>query len=116
MSKRAPALLVQDILQGAERILRYTADLSFDDFMEKEVLQDAVARNFEIIGEAANRLPAAFREEVTLIEWDRIRGFRNRIVHEYFGVDYSIVWEIRTHYLPDLYRRLKDYLAKQEPD
>jgi uncharacterized protein with HEPN domain len=56
---------------------------------------DAVIRNFEIIGEAANRLPEEFKEKYQHIDWHRIRGFRNRIVHDYFGIDYQIVWQIK---------------------
>jgi uncharacterized protein with HEPN domain len=56
---------------------------------------DAVIRNFEIIGEAANRLPEIFKDQHPDIDWHRIRGFRNRIVHDYMGIDYEIVWEIK---------------------
>jgi uncharacterized protein with HEPN domain len=69
---------------------------------------DAVIRNFEIIGEAANRLPEIFKDQHPDIDWHRIRGFRNRIVHDYMGIDYEIVWEIKTHYLLALMDRLKN--------
>ena len=63
---------------------------------------DAVVRNFEIIGEAANRIDSDFRDQNPEIEWKRIRGFRNRIVHDYFGIDYEIVWNIIESYLDEL--------------
>ena len=63
---------------------------------------DAVVRNFEIIGEAANRVDTDFRDSNPEIEWKRIRGFRNRIVHDYFGIDYEIVWQIIDEYLDEL--------------
>ena len=63
---------------------------------------DAVVRNFEIIGEAANRIDPDFRDNNPEIEWKRIRGFRNRIVHDYFGIDYEIVWSIVETYLDEL--------------
>jgi uncharacterized protein with HEPN domain len=66
-----------------------------------------VIRNFEIIGEAANRLSEDFKDEHLDIDWHRIRGFRNRIVHDYFGIDYSIVWEIKELFLPNLIATLK---------
>ena len=69
---------------------------------------DAVVRNFEIIGEAANRLPEEFKDKNTAIDWHRIKGFRNRIVHDYMGIDYSIVWEIKNTFLPKL---LEDLLS-----
>ena len=68
---------------------------------------DAVIRNFEIIGEAANRLPEEFKDRFPEIDWHRIRGFRNRIVHDYFGIDYSIVWTIKETFLPLMIAQLK---------
>ena len=102
MSERSPRLLIDDILASAAKIIRYTAGMSFEEFTLDEKTADAVARNFEIIGEAANRLPSNFKAEHPDIEWDRIRGFRNRIVHDYFGIDYSIVWQIVGQFLPEL--------------
>lgn len=67
---------------------------------------DAVVRNFEIIGEAANRISEDFKEKHLDIDWYRIRGLRNRIVHEYFGIDYSIVWLIKETFLPNLITKL----------
>ena len=61
-----------------------------------------MVRNFEIIGEAANRIDSDFRDKNPEIEWNRIRGFRNRIIHDYFGIDYEIVWEIIDKYLDEL--------------
>jgi len=63
---------------------------------------DAVVRNFEIIGEAANRIDPDFKLSNPQIEWSRIRGLRNRIVHDYFGVDHEIVWSILETYLGEL--------------
>ncbi len=76
--------------------------MTFEQFTLDEKTADAVARNFEIIGEAANRLPDEFKAKSSTIDWDRIRGFRNRIVHDYFGIDYSIVWNIIENFLPKL--------------
>ena len=90
MSKREPKLLVSDILESAQKILDYTAGQSFEDFTKDSKTVDAVIRNFEIIGEAANRLPEEFKDRFSEIDWHRIRGFRNRIVHDYFGIDYSM--------------------------
>lgn len=74
--------------------------MSLDAFVNDSKTMDAVIRNFEVIGEAANRLPEAFKESHPAIDWHRIRGFRNRIVHDYMGIDYGIVWDIRENYLP----------------
>jgi len=89
MSRREPKLLVGDILDSAAKILNYTEGLTFENFTKDSKTVDAVIRNFEIIGEAANRLPEEFKDRYSEIDWHRIRGFRNRIVHDYFGIDYS---------------------------
>ena len=102
MSRRDTQLLIEDILEAANRILTYTRDLSFEDFTADQKTVDAVARNFEIIGEAASRLPEEFKSKHPDINWIRITGLRNRIIHEYFGVDYSLVWKIKLDYIPQL--------------
>jgi len=106
MSKRNPELLVEDILDSCHKIMDYTKDISFEEFVSDSKTIDAVVRNFEIIGEAANRLPEEFKDLHQNIDWYRIRGFRNRIVHDYIGIDYSIVWQIKETYLPQLIKDL----------
>ena len=107
MSKRDTKLLVADILESALKIIAYTKDLNFDQFSTDSKTVDAVIRNFEIIGEAANRLPPDFKNMYSSIEWQRMIGFRNRIVHDYFGIDYSIVWQIKETFLSTLIDQLK---------
>ncbi len=107
MSKREPNLLVEDIIESGKKILEYTSNLSFEDFIKDEKTIDAVVRNFEIIGEAANRLPDNFKDNYPEIDWHRIRGFRNRIVHDYFGIDFAIVWNIKNSFLPTLILKFK---------
>ena len=107
MSKREPSLLVEDIIDSAAKILSYTDNISFGDFTKDSKTIDAVIRNFEIIGEAANRLPESFKDLHPDIDGHRMRGFRNRIVHDYFGIDYEIVWEIKINFLPALISNLK---------
>ena len=106
MSKRSPHLLLEDILDAANKILEYTEGLSYEDFSSDNKSIDAVCRNFEIIGEAANKLPEDFREKNDSIDWFRIRGFRNRIIHEYFGVDIQILWNIKENQIPELIREI----------
>jgi uncharacterized protein with HEPN domain len=106
MSKRTPELLIGDIIESCYKIMDYTKDISFDIFVSDPKTIDAVVRNFEIIGEAANRLPEEYKDMHTEIDWFRIRGFRNRIVHDYFGIDHSIVWQIKEDYLPQLIKIL----------
>lgn len=102
MSKRTPKLLLEDIIESAEKILLYTNGISFDDFSKDNKTVDAVIRNFEIIGEASNLLPDEIKDKYPAINWYRIRGFRNRIVHDYFGVDLQIIWKIILEQIPGL--------------
>ncbi len=102
MSKRDHILLLEDMLDSALKIRRYTNNLDFDSFLNDDKTVDAVVRNFEIIGEAANRIDPDYRTKNPEVEWKRIRGFRNRIVHDYFGIDYEIVWTIIENNLSDL--------------
>jgi uncharacterized protein with HEPN domain len=76
--------------------------MNFEAFCNDSKTLDDVIRNFEIIGEVANRLLEKFRDDHNNIDWQRIRGFRNRIVHDYMGIDLGIVWEIRNNYLGPL--------------
>ena len=107
MSSRTPILLIEDIIDSGNKIPEYTNNLSFADFISDNKTVDAVIRNFEIIGEAANRLSDDYKDSHSTIDWHRIRGFRNRIVHDYFGIDYAIVWEIKNLFLSDLLEKLK---------
>lgn|SRR5574343_85676 len=108
MSKRSPELLIDDILESGRKILEYTSGFTLDQFKSDSKTVDAVIRNFEIIGEAANRLPEDFKDKHSEIDWHKVRGFRNRIVHDYFGIDYSIVWVIKETFLPQLIDNLQN--------
>ena len=102
MSKRSDEFLLEDMIESINKIERYTKGLSKDDFQKDEMRLDAVVRNFEIIGEAANRLSQEIHEKYPEVEWRRMVGFRNRIVHEYFGIDVDILWSIIENNLGDL--------------
>ena len=107
MSKREPLLLLEDIIESIQKIKKYTAGFSKDAFLNDDKTVDAVIRNFEIIGEAANRIPDEIREKFLSVNWHRIIGFRNRIVHDYMGIDYEIVWEIIEKDLDDLKNQIQ---------
>lgn len=94
MSKRDRNLLIEDMHEAALKIKRYTKGMDFDSFLGDDKTIDAVVRNFEIIGEAANRIDDDYKQKNPELAWNHLRGFRNRIVHEYFGIDYEIVWSI----------------------
>jgi uncharacterized protein with HEPN domain len=102
MSKRPIELLLNDMLDAIDRIRQYTDGISFETFSGDQKTIDAVARNFEIIGEAANRLPDDFKEKHSEIEWFKVVGLRHRIIHEYFGIDIEMIWQIVNSDLPTL--------------
>ena len=106
MSERDPALLVGDIRDALARIGRYVAGLDLDAFLADEKTADAVIRNLEIIGEASRRMPEDCRKLHPAVPWPQMAGLRNRIVHDYAGVDLAIVWEIVTRSLPELRKQL----------
>lgn len=116
MSKRDIRLLVEDILDSARKIKRYTAGLDYASFSIDDKTIDAVVRNFGIIGEAANRIDPEFRRANPEIEWNRIRGFRNRIVHDYFGIDHEIVWSIIVTYLGELIDNVELMLKRYDAE
>jgi uncharacterized protein with HEPN domain len=107
MSKRSPSLLISDIIDSSQKIMTYTEGLTYEQFVSDSRTFDAVIRNFEIIGEAANRLSEEFKDKYPEIEWHRIRGFRNRIVHDYSGIDFEIVWQIKENFLPEMLQKLR---------
>jgi uncharacterized protein with HEPN domain len=113
MSKRDRILLLEDMYDAVLKVKRYTCGMNYESFINDEKTIDAVVRNFEIIGEAANRIDEDFKLKNTELSWNHLRGFRNRIIHEYFGIDYEIVWSIIEEDI-DNYIEWIDILIKQE--
>lgn len=99
-----------DMIEAAEKILKYTSNFDYDKFLGDEMVIDAVARNFEIIGEAANRIDPDLKAQYPQINWVSITGFRNRIIHEYFGIDYEIMWTIIEENIAELIDDLKQLI------
>jgi uncharacterized protein with HEPN domain len=112
MSKREPELLLKDIEESIEKIKVYTKGMSFEMFQNDDKTIDAVIRNFEIIGEAANRIPDEIKDKFTEVNWHRIRGFRNRIVHDYMGVDLEIIWEIIEKNIDELQEQIDEIIRR----
>jgi uncharacterized protein with HEPN domain len=102
MSKREPAILLDDIRTAVAKIERYVAGLDQATFLADEKTIDAVVRNLEIIGEVARQLPVEWKQRHPTIHWSQIAGLRNRIVHDYAGVDLEIVWNILQTSMPEL--------------
>ena len=110
MSKRDHLLLLNDILESAIKIKKYTESLNLEDFLNDDKTLDAVVRNLEIIGEATNRINPKIKGLYPKIEWKRIKGLRKRIVHDYFGIDYEIVWSIIENDLDNLIEEIEQII------
>ncbi len=89
-----------DILKECEYLLRRSEKLEFKEFLENEDLKRAVVRSLEVIGEAAKKIPQDFRKNFKNVEWKDVAGMRDKLIHEYFGVDYEIVWKTLKEDIP----------------
>jgi uncharacterized protein with HEPN domain len=98
---RSYEMYLDDILLAINRIAEYIQELDFVHFKQDYKTVDAVIRNFEIIGEASKNLPEWIKSKYSEIPWKEMYYLRNRISHEYFGIDYEIIWDIVTNYLPE---------------
>lgn len=106
MSKRGDSELLCDIKEASRRISVYTDKLSLDEFKKNRKTQDAVIRNLEIIGEATKNLSIALKRKHHNIPWKEMAGLRDRLIHQYFGVNFDIVWKIIRQELPELASRI----------
>ncbi|MBI5221030.1 MAG: DUF86 domain-containing protein [Candidatus Liptonbacteria bacterium] len=102
MSKRGYRLYLVDIKTALENVEQYTAGLPMADFIGDQKTVDAVVRNLEIMGEAAANLTEDEREKYPAVPWGKIIGMRNKVIHEYFGVDTEILWQTIKEDLPKL--------------
>lgn len=93
-------MYLDDIVEAMQRIAQYIEGYSFTQFKQDYKTVDAVIRNLEVIGEASKNVPHAFKKQHQNIPWDEMYYLRNKVAHEYFGIDYEIIWDIITNYLP----------------
>ena len=93
-------MFLDDIRNAMTRIAEYIEGYDFDQFKKDYKTVDAVIRNFEVIGEAARNLDESIKTKYPDVPWKEMYYLRNKVLHEYFGVDYEIIWDIATKYLP----------------
>lgn len=86
------------------------SELTKDDFLQNETLKRAIVRSLEIIGEATKKIPIDFKLKNESIQWKSMAGMRDRLIHDYMGINYSIVWDVVKNKIPELYQQIKKVL------
>ena len=112
MKKRNDAVYLSHILDAINQIEIYTANLSYDKFLQDRLVQDGVVRQLEIIGEASRNLSDDFRARYPDQPWAQIIALRNRLIHAYFDVNLGLVWEIIKNDIPPLKQRIARWLEQ----
>lgn len=112
MIKRGEKLYLKDMVDAINNIEKYTKWISFKQFSRDHMVVDAVVRNFEIIGEAAKHVSRETKSHYPQIPWREIAGMRDKMIHEYFGVEIDIVWETIEKSLPELRETLVKLLKQ----
>jgi uncharacterized protein with HEPN domain len=112
VSEREWRFYLDDMIDFAEKVLAYTAGLDQPGFVLSGLTYDATARNLELLGEAASRIPAEIRESASEIPWRQIIATRNRLIHAYLGIDNDILWNIIEQDIPLLLPQLKNLKSR----
>ena len=107
-------MYLEDILLAMNRIAEYIDGSDFQTFKKDYKTVDAVIRNFEIIGEASRSISAGIKEKYPEIPWSEMYLLRNKVSHEYFGVDYEIIWDVASNYLPENRIQIEVILQKEK--
>ncbi len=113
MSKRDPSVLLEDMIRAVSSCMDYVQGISLEEFCQQPMRIDAVSRCFQVLGDAAKKMPPALVEAHPEIPWPQMRGLRNRIVHEYFDINLERTWQIIQDDLPKLHPQLKALLPDE---
>ena len=105
---------LEDILEAANAAQAFVAGMSREDLAEDRRTRDAVIRNLEVVGEAAKKLPAETKRSYPEVEWKKIAGLRDILIHDYFGIDLDIVWDIVQNKLPPLAAEVRRILEESK--
>lgn len=105
-----PRDYLRHILVEADYLMAETAGPMREDFVANETLRRAFVRSLEVIGEAAKKVPEEFRGQYQAVEWRAMSGMRDRLIHDYFGVDYELVWDVVQNRIPELRRQIASIL------
>ena len=108
-----PKEYIKHIYDECSYIISVTENLVFEDFLDDETLKRAVVRSLEIIGEATKKIPTDFKEKWSTIQWKNMAGMRDRLIHDYIGVNYAIVWDVLKNKVPDMHQQISDFLTEE---
>jgi uncharacterized protein with HEPN domain len=108
----SPPEYIRHMLDEIDYILSRISDMDYETFVRDETLKRAFVRSIEIIGEASKKLPEDIKAMQPDVEWRKVSGMRDRLVHDYFGVDYMIVWDVASNKMPDLRIKLQTLLKR----
>jgi uncharacterized protein with HEPN domain len=111
--RRDAAVFLDDIDEACEKVNRYTNGFGLEQFRHDEKTIDAVLRNLEVIGEAAKNIPDDLRAKIP-VDWKRMAGLRDVLIHEYFGIDLDIIWDVVQTKIPELHRQVSLYLSSED--
>ena len=114
MKKRKPMFFLKDIELSTNKIINYTSDMNFQLFRNDPKTIDAVERNFEIIGEAVKNLPEEIKNNYPNVPFKQIAGMRDKLIHDYFGVDYEIIFKTIKDKLPDFKIQIEKIIKKEQ--
>jgi len=112
--RRDYILFIKDILTCIEKVERYTSNVSFEEFCGNGMAIDAVIRNFEIIGEAVKKISEEIKKKYADVEWKEAAGFRDVLIHDYFGIDLEAVWDTIKNDIPSLKRHIIEVLKSEQ--
>ena len=112
--KKDDSVYLRHIFDAISRIEEYSQNIEYKDFMNNHLIQDGVIRQIEVMGEATKRLSSEIRESHSEIPWKDIAGMRDKLIHDYLGVDLDAVWETVQNDIPALKNRLRDLITKEE--
>lgn len=111
---RTYIMFLEDILSAMNRIAEYIDGYDLESFKRDYKTVDAVIRNFEVLGEASKNIPLEIKEKYKDVPWNEMYLLRNKVSHEYFGVDYEIIWDVAMNYLPENRNQIEEILLKEK--